>query len=51
MVVDRQQDCHSFKYVQRDDVIKFTFTRRFDTCDPQDYIIEVSLICCQTHSG
>lgn len=50
LFVDAQQDCHGFSYVQRDDVVKFTFTRRFDTCDPQDYIIEVSLNCCQTHS-
>lgn len=51
LIVDAQQDCHGFSYVQRDDVVKFTFTRRFDTCDPQDYIIEVSLnCCCQKHS-
>ena len=42
LVVDAQQDCQSFSFVQRDDVVKFAFTRRFDTCDPQDYVIEVS---------
>ncbi|XP_069676915.1 tyramine beta-hydroxylase [Periplaneta americana] len=40
--VDSQQDCLGFRHVQKHDVIKFTFTRRFDTCDPQqqDYILE-----------
>jgi hypothetical protein len=44
LVVDSQQDCLGFRHVQRNDVVKFTFTRRFDTCDPQDYVIEVSSI-------
>jgi len=42
LVVDSQQDCQNFQHVQRDDVIKFAFTRRFDTCDARDYVIEVS---------
>jgi hypothetical protein len=44
LVVDSQQDCLGFRHVQLNDVVKFTFTRRFDTCDPQDYVIEVSSI-------
>ncbi|XP_021938401.1 dopamine beta-hydroxylase [Zootermopsis nevadensis] len=39
-VVDSQQDCLGFRHIQLNDVVKFTFTRRFDTCDPQDYVIE-----------
>ncbi|KAJ8954020.1 hypothetical protein NQ318_004313, partial [Aromia moschata] len=38
--LDRQQDCDAFKSVTRNDVIKFTYRRKFDTCDRRDYVIE-----------
>ncbi|XP_024941775.1 tyramine beta-hydroxylase isoform X2 [Cephus cinctus] len=38
--LDQQQDCESFDWKQRDNITKFTFSRKFDTCDNHDYIIE-----------
>ncbi|XP_046985785.1 dopamine beta-hydroxylase [Schistocerca americana] len=38
--VDEQQDCKNFRYVSSHDVTKFTFSRKFDTCDEHDYVIE-----------
>ncbi|XP_033208226.1 tyramine beta-hydroxylase isoform X2 [Belonocnema kinseyi] len=38
--LDSQQDCESFAWKRRGNVTKFTFTRKFDTCDEHDYVIE-----------
>lgn len=40
--LDKSQDCSDFKYSEKNDVMKYTFRRKFDTCDRNDYIIEVS---------
>lgn len=39
--LDSQQDCGDFGWKRRGNLTKFTFTRKFDTCDERDYIIEV----------
>ncbi|XP_030765927.1 tyramine beta-hydroxylase [Sitophilus oryzae] len=38
--IDKKQDCINFNVITRKGVTKFTFKRKFDTCDPKDYIIE-----------
>lgn len=38
--IDKQQDCRNFRIKLRKGFIKYTFERKFDTCDPNDYIIE-----------
>lgn len=38
--VDKQQDCYKFRIKSLKNVIKFTFKRKFDTCDYEDYVIE-----------
>ncbi|XP_018564071.1 tyramine beta-hydroxylase [Anoplophora glabripennis] len=38
--LDKQQDCYGFKDKKGNGVIKFTYRRKFDTCDRKDYIIE-----------
>ncbi|XP_066588301.1 dopamine beta-hydroxylase-like [Prorops nasuta] len=38
--LDTQQDCENFAWRRRGNVTKFTFTRKFDTCDEHDYTIE-----------
>ncbi|KAL6436582.1 hypothetical protein ACFW04_004803 [Cataglyphis niger] len=38
--LDSQQDCKNFAWKRRGNVTKFTFSRKFDTCDEHDYIIE-----------
>ncbi|XP_020290292.1 tyramine beta-hydroxylase isoform X2 [Pseudomyrmex gracilis] len=38
--LDDQQDCKNFAWKRRGNVTKFTFVRKFDTCDEHDYIIE-----------
>ncbi|XKL67505.1 hypothetical protein PGB90_002996 [Kerria lacca] len=38
--VDTQQDCKNFDVTFHRTYAKFTFTRKFDTCDNEDYIIE-----------
>ncbi|XP_017887322.1 tyramine beta-hydroxylase [Ceratina calcarata] len=38
--LDQQQDCENFAWRRRGNVTKFTFTRKFDTCDENDYIME-----------
>ncbi|XP_011307313.1 tyramine beta-hydroxylase [Fopius arisanus] len=40
--IDSSQDCTDFAWKKPDtkNVTKFTFTRKFDTCDERDYIIE-----------
>jgi len=40
--LDSQQDCKNFAWKRRGNVTKFTFSRKFDTCDKHDYIIEAS---------
>ena len=42
--LDDQQDCENFEWKKRGNVTKFTFTRKFDTCDEHDYVIEVIFI-------
>ncbi|KAF4520141.1 hypothetical protein B566_EDAN008959 [Ephemera danica] len=37
---DDQQDCNNFRHVSHGHVTKFFFSRDFDTCDPNDYVIE-----------
>lgn len=39
-ILDEQQNCENFEWKQISNVMKFTFTRKFDTCDEHDYIIE-----------
>lgn len=38
--LDKHQNCNAFKIRFRKNATKFTFQRKFDTCDPKDYIIE-----------
>lgn len=38
--LDEQQDCENFGWKRRGNVTKFTFSRRFDTCDGNDYVME-----------
>ncbi|CAH1155572.1 unnamed protein product [Phaedon cochleariae] len=38
--LDKLQDCDGFRLKRRNDVTKFTFKRKFDTCDDKDYIIQ-----------
>lgn len=38
--MDRQQDCLNFRIKVRKGLVKYTFERKFDTCDINDYIIE-----------
>ncbi|KAK7604848.1 hypothetical protein V9T40_006034 [Parthenolecanium corni] len=38
--VDTQQDCQEFDISYQKNRAKFTFIRKFDTCDDDDYIIE-----------
>ena len=44
--VDEQQDCLDFQIQLGSKVTKFTFSRKFDTCDPKDFIIKVSHFQC-----
>lgn len=41
--VDESQDCTDFHYVTRGEMVKFGFYRKFTTCDPKDYEIEVRI--------
>lgn len=41
--VDESQDCEDFRHTRSGNVTKFAFRRKFDTCDSNDYLIEVSL--------
>ena len=43
---DEQQDCLDFNAKLIPNGVTFTFTRKFDTCDPLDYILEVKLFTC-----
>nr|CAH7713215.1 unnamed protein product [Callosobruchus chinensis] len=38
--LDRQQDCRKFKIKSSRNIVKFTYRRKFDTCDDNDYVIE-----------
>ncbi|XP_014472863.1 PREDICTED: tyramine beta-hydroxylase isoform X1 [Dinoponera quadriceps] len=38
--VDSQQDCENFTWKRHNNVTYFTFSRKLDTCDEHDYIIE-----------
>ncbi|NP_001071292.1 tyramine beta hydroxylase [Apis mellifera] len=38
--LDLQQDCENFAWRRRGNITKFTFSRKFDTCDENDYIME-----------
>ncbi|KAJ8681301.1 hypothetical protein QAD02_017088 [Eretmocerus hayati] len=38
--IDERQDCKNFEWKKRGKITKFAFTRKFDTCDEHDYIIE-----------
>ncbi|ENN78567.1 hypothetical protein YQE_04935, partial [Dendroctonus ponderosae] len=38
--LDRHQDCNNFRFKIIRNVVKFTFKRKFDTCDNRDYIIQ-----------
>ncbi|KAG7172985.1 Dopamine beta-hydroxylase-like [Homarus americanus] len=40
LVVSEHQDCQDFRYKLQDDIIKFTFSRKFDTCHPGHYVIQ-----------
>lgn len=42
--VDLQQDCENFTWKRQNNVTYFTFSRKLDTCDEHDYIIEVDQI-------
>ncbi|KAG5875052.1 hypothetical protein JTB14_026183 [Gonioctena quinquepunctata] len=37
---DKHQDCVGFRIKSRKEFLKFTFERKFDTCDENDYIIQ-----------
>lgn len=39
--MDKQQDCEDFDISFHGGYAKFTYARKFDTCDKEDYIIEV----------
>lgn len=41
LILDREQNCDNFAWKRRNNVTKFTYTRKFDTCDENDYVIEV----------
>ncbi|GJQ73025.1 putative oxidoreductase [Trypoxylus dichotomus] len=43
LLLDEQQDCLNFKIRRDRQTTKFTYQRKFDTCDENDYIVEVSL--------
>lgn len=48
--LDSQQDCERFAWKRRGNVTKFTFTRKFDTCDDHDYVIEVQFLEINNYS-
>lgn len=45
--VDSYQDCNDFAWKRSilSNMTKFSFTRKLDTCDERDYIIEVITHC------
>lgn len=40
MHLDAKQNCNNFQWKRKGNVVKFTFSRHFDTCDESDYVIE-----------
>lgn len=42
ILVDEQNDCLNFDFAREGEDILFFYTRKFDTCDSGDYVIEVS---------
>nr|XP_022905446.1 dopamine beta-hydroxylase [Onthophagus taurus] len=40
LVLDSQQNCNNFRIKPYKAITKFTFQRKFDTCDFEDYLIE-----------
>ncbi|KOX68655.1 Tyramine beta-hydroxylase [Melipona quadrifasciata] len=38
--LDLQQNCENFAWRRRGNITKFTFFRKFDTCDENDYVME-----------
>ncbi|XP_050695852.1 dopamine beta-hydroxylase-like [Eriocheir sinensis] len=40
LILAESQACDDFRYKVREDVIKFTFSRKFDTCRPHHYVIQ-----------
>ncbi|KAI4477894.1 hypothetical protein M0804_012374 [Polistes exclamans] len=40
LILDEKQNCDNFAWKRRNNTMKFTFTRKFDTCDEHDYIFE-----------
>lgn len=41
--IDDQNDCMFLKLKRHRNDVRLVFQRKFDTCDPQDYTIEVSI--------
>ena len=41
IIPDEHQDCLDFKYLFKNRTLKWTFRRKFVTCDIQDYALEV----------
>lgn len=41
--LDNRQDCNNFKIKHMRKLTTFTFQREFDTCDENDYVIEVAV--------
>lgn len=41
ILVDEQQDCSDFQFVTHNGTFKWTFRRKFVTCDYFDYALEV----------
>ncbi|KAI4495678.1 hypothetical protein M0802_008513 [Mischocyttarus mexicanus] len=40
LILDEKQNCDNFAWKKRNNTMKFTFVRKFDTCDKHDYIFE-----------
>ena len=54
MVFDKQSnDCHFLKAKQTDNVLRVSFRRYFDTCDIDDYVLDVIelLVKCKVYNG
>lgn len=43
--LDDRNDCTFMRLKRRRNEVRLVFQRKFDTCDPQDYVIEVSTGC------
>lgn len=42
--IDLQQDCKNFQYSITNETVKWSFTRKFVTCDKHDYPLEVRIM-------